>query len=473
MMVRNKRFDKTVRPEVVAGQFYPAGQDELASLVNNLSVKTTDASTVVKPRILIVPHAGYVYSGQVAATAFKTLVPNSYRRVIILGVSHNFPFAGVAASGEDKWQTPLGQVAVDREFIDRLIEAQTGVFVDSNIHAPEHSLEVQLPFLQTVLSDFKIVPLLLGGDDLDDINNIAGALNDLMDSETLLVISSDLSHYPPYQVAKQVDTRLLDSIVTGDLNNFIDTYESLEKETHDGVQTYACGHAAISVGLKLAELRDFNGELLMYANSGDVDIGDKSQVVGYGAVMFSENKRDLNKPEQQLTLRLARDVLQEYYFNKASKIDLSPYPIFKNARGVFVTLRRRQDNELRGCIGQVLPTGSLEQNIKDMTSAAATQDARFGSVTADELAEIEIEVSVLSPLESVSQVEEIELGRHGVMVKQGVKTGVFLPQVALETGWDLATFMSRLCQDKAGIAANAWQTGEAEIYKFSAQVFSE
>lgn len=172
-------------------------------------------------------------------------------------------------------------------------------------------------------------------------------------------------------------------------------------------------------------------------------------------------------------MQYVRAVLNEYYFGQADFPDLSLFPIFKERRGVFVTLYKRQDKTLRGCIGQIVPSGTLAENLKSMALAAALEDPRFFPVTAEELDDLKIEISVLSPLRKINSVAEIELGKHGVMVKQGSRTGVFLPQVAKETGWSLSEFMSHLCRDKAGISADAWQTGEAEIYIFTAQVFSE
>ncbi len=483
MTKTNNNSAEIIRYPAVAGQFYPAQKSEIAEQLQADLQSTKDIQFDYKPRILLVPHAGYIYSGQVMAAGFKTIESIDYHRVIILGVSHNYSFDGIAASSADIWQTPLGAISVDQSFIDELINQNEEVFKNDEYHRPEHSLEVEIPWLQSLIkNNFKVVPLLLGNDEQAVLANLAKTLSDLWDDDTLLVISSDLSHYPPYKIAREVDNKILDAIVSGKVDNFYDTYAWLEENFSNTADTFACGHAAIAVGMMLAEDKSFFGKLLAYANSGDVSFGDKDRVVGYGAVVFGNGNqiftadnldRDLTGTEQNLALKFSRAVLENYYFSKDNLLDLSAYPVFQTERGVFVTLRDKRSHGLRGCIGNIIPTSILADNIKEMSIAAATNDPRFQSVTADELDQISIEVSVLSPMRLIQTPDEIELGKHGVLIKQGFRTGVFLPQVATETGWDLEIFMSKLCTDKAGIEATAWQTGQAEIYVFTAQVFGE
>ncbi len=183
--------------------------------------------------------------------------------------------------------------------------------------------------------------------------------------------------------------------------------------------------------------------------------------------------RDLNEAEKRLALQLARQTLENYFLGRDISVDLSPFPIFEKSRGVFVTLHEKETGKLRGCIGQVVAVQPLAEAIKQMAIAAAVEDPRFPPLTAGELDKVKIEISVLSPLRRVDSPDQIELGKHGVLVRQGLRSGVFLPQVAKETGWDLATFMSHLCADKAGLAPDAWQKGEVEIYIFTVQEFSE
>lgn len=187
----------------------------------------------------------------------------------------------------------------------------------------------------------------------------------------------------------------------------------------------------------------------------------------------SNESRDLNKTEQRLALQLARQTLENYFLGKDISIDLSSFPIFRQPRGVFVTLHKKDTGKLRGCVGQVVAVEPLGEAIKQMAIAAAIDDPRFPPLTHAELNQVRIEISVLSPLRKIDFPDQIELGKHGVLIRQGLKSGVFLPQVAKETGWDLATFMSRLCTDKAGLEPDAWQNGSVEIYIFTVQTFTE
>ncbi len=189
--------------------------------------------------------------------------------------------------------------------------------------------------------------------------------------------------------------------------------------------------------------------------------------------MDNDLNRDLNETEKRVALQLARQTLENYFLGRKVSVDLSPFPIFGQPRGVFVTLHEKETGKLRGCIGQVVAVQPLGEAIKQMAIAVAVEDPRFSPLTTAELDKVKIEISILSPLRQVDLPDQIELGKHGVLVKQGLRSGVFLPQVAKETGWDLATFMSRLCADKAGLTPDAWQKGEVEIYIFTVQEFSE
>lgn len=479
----NNKKNFIVRQPAVAGQFYPKGREDLLEQIEYFSESATVSQNYESLQALIVPHAGYIYSGQVMAAGFKLLAGKKFSRVIILGASHNFWFDGVAAAEADVWETPLGEVSVDQDFITQMISVNKEIFRQAEYHAPEHCLEVELPWLQYYLKkDFKIVPLLLGGTNQETQESLAETLHKLWDDNTLLVISSDLSHYPPYETAKVVDNKILQSISSGRAQDFYKTYADLEAEHSDQADTFACGQAAIAAGLFLAEKNNWSVEQIAYANSGDTEWGNKSRVVGYGAVVFYKDNeaetakevgRDLNTEEQKLALQYVRAVLENYFFGTVNLPDLSAFPIFQTKRGVFVTLHKRKGRVLRGCIGQIIPQGALADNLKNMALAAALEDPRFPPVSAEELSDLEIEISVLSPMKKIDSPKEIKLGKHGVMVKQGAHTGVFLPQVAEETGWSLEEFMSHLCHDKAGISPNAWQTGEADIYVFTAQVFSE
>jgi len=259
-------------------------------------------------------------------------------------------------------------------------------------------------------------------------------------------------------------------------------------ENRPELVTCACGNSAIRVGMLLANKLNLTGTKLHYSNSGDTpNYGDKNRVVGYGAVVFWDNKNNqrnkeskenmlnkyLNEKEKQVALKLARNTL-ELEFNLTDKKfgDYKNYPIFNEKRGVFVTLTI--NNQLRGCIGLIEPIKELSAGIIEMSRAAAFNDSRFNPLTAAEFKHTKIEISVLTPPEKISDPKtEITLGHHGVIVRQGSHSGVFLPQVATDTGWNLEEFMAQLCTQKAGLSPDCWLDPATEIYTFEAEVFGE
>jgi len=479
-----------IRDPAVAGQFYPAEKNELSQMIDEFLANATTTPITGQPRILIVPHAGYVFSGPTAAYGFKTLENYEYDTAIILGSSHNYPLDKLALYNGDVVKTPLGTVEINKNLTAALISDNNLIYANNNVHAPEHSLEVEIPFLQKMINNnFKLVLGLINSDDQKTLQSVANSIYKIFsDEKILLVISSDLSHYPNYDDALYSDARIIDSILTKDTNNFTDTFNSILAENRPGLDTCACGSSAIKIGMLLAEKLNLSGQILHYSNSGDTpDYGDKTRVVGYGAIVFAslsspyqgevpsanEAEGSLTKVEQSAALDLARNTL-ERAFNLTDKKfeDYKNYPIFSEKRGVFVTLKK--NDELRGCIGLIEPIKELCPAIIEMAQAAAFDDPRFPELTANELADIKIEISVLTPLQKISDPKkEIKLGRHGVIVRQGNNSGVFLPQVATETGWDLDELMSQLCSQKAGLPTDCWKNGSVKIYTFEAQVMEE
>lgn len=477
---------KTIRQPAVAGQFYPDDPKELESLINQYlsNVETPSlASQNQIPQILIVPHAGYVFSGQTAAYAFKTLENQNYDTVVLLGSSHNFPIQELVLYTGDAIQTPLGLVPVNQPMTQDLIQANKQIIANDDIHQPEHSLEVEIPFLQKVLDNFKIVLGLINNDDLDQLESMADSIKKVLEKypSTLIVISSDLSHYPSYDDAIYSDNKIIQSILTQNPKNLTQTINSIMAENRPGLDTCACGSSAIKLAMFIANKLNLDGQVLHYSNSGDIEeYGDKNKVVGYGAVVFTANSSKLtaddsklNTDEQQAALKLARNTLElEFSLTQDKFEDYKNYPTFSEKRGVFVTLRI--ENQLRGCIGLIEPIKPLAEGIIEMAKAAAFNDSRFTPLTKEEFNHTEIEVSVLTPPQKINDPEkEIELGRHGVIVRSGNNSGVYLPQVATETGWDLQTFMESLCTSKAYLPANCWKNSQANIYTFEAQVFEE
>jgi len=465
--------EATVRKPAAAGSFYPDNEKELSSLVDKYLSKVELPQLEPNIRAIIVPHAGYVYSGQVAAYAYKALIGKDISRVIILGNSHQEFFDGTSVYPKGYFETPLGKVEIDNDFAQKLMDADKKIYFKESAHLEEHSLEVQLPFLQKVLNNFKIVPIVLGNQE-GSVDILINALKNLMDDNTLIVVSSDLSHYPEYEDAEYSDGKVIDAILSGKRDNLKKTISELEKQGISDLQTCACASDSIEVAMEL--MSNKNSKLLKYANSGDVEIGDKSRVVGYASIVFTDSvssEQELNKNQQKRLLEIARESVETYIKDgKMLKIEENDSELNK-LLGAFVTLRK--DGDLRGCIGVF--TGDVSEPlykvVSEMAISAAVNDPRFNPVTKNELDKLDYEISVLSTLKKVDSWKDIEIGKHGVRIVRGLRAGVFLPQVATENNWDLDTFMSVLCTQKAGLPADCWKDKGTEIYVFTAQVFDE
>lgn len=461
----------TIRHAEVAGQFYPASQAALTNVVTTNLESAPAIKTEGPIKIIIVPHAGYDFSAGVAALAYKPLAQENIKRVYILGRAHHNYFSGLVADSHDFWETPLGRVAVDTEKIKELAAISPLIKIDSSLHQPEHSLEVQLPFLQTVLkTDFKIVPLLFGSSDDNDWQTMTKILAANLTSGDLIVVSSDMSHYPSYQTANQIDRQTLEYIENKDLKN-LSAYAQYVLSAPDNEQTILCALEAVKTAMALAQQLNLSPQVLGYKNSGDTLLGDKKRVVGYGAVIFTaRDLGELNLSDQKVLLDIARTSVESYVKNKKMPDFKIENERLNATQGAFVTLKKSE--ELRGCIGQVISTTPLWQVVRDMAIAAATKDDRFSPVTTNELNQLDYEISVLSVPQLITDWREIKLGQDGVIVSKGLKSGIFLPQVANESGWGLEKFLSELCVQKAGLAADCYKNDSQVLIKiFQAQVF--
>lgn len=461
-----------VREAVVAGQFYPGSKEELNLMIDDFLTKAELPKLDPYIRALIVPHAGYVYSGQVAAYGYKALAGKNIDTVILIGNSHQEYFDGASIYPKGYFETPLGRVEIDAEFAQKLMEANDKIYFKESAHSEEHSLEVQLPFLQKVLpiSGWKIVPIILGNQPgASDI--LINALKPLMNENVLLIASTDLSHYPNYEDAKYADNKTINGILTGKREEFRKAITNIEKENIDNLQTCVCGHDAIEVVMGLMEGK--KSQLLKYANSGDVSVGDKSRVVGYAAIVFTSDKSEteLSKEQQKRLLEIAKQSLESYIKEgKILKFEEDD-PLLNKPMGAFVTLK--EHGELRGCIGVFEPDIPLYQVVVETVISSAINDPRFMPVTKEELSLLEYEISVLSPLEKVDSYKDVEIGKHGVKIVKGSRSGVFLPQVATENNWGRDTFLSILCTQKAGLSADCWKDEDTDLYVFTAQVFGD
>ncbi len=472
----NKTKEELIREPVAAGSFYPDSKEELENIIDNYMSEVEPPTSGEDIRALIVPHAGYVYSGQVAAYAYKTLIRQEINTVILIGPSHHEYFEGASVYPKGYYKTPLGNVEIDKDLAKKIIDSHKKISFRENAHLQEHSLEVQLPFLQKILPNpnWKIVPIVMGNTP-EAAEILINSLKNLINDNILIIASSDLSHYPSYEDAKYSDHKVIEAILTGKTENLEIVIAQLEKENISNLQTCACGQQAIEVIMSL--MSDKNIKLLKYANSGDVEIGDKSQVVGYAAIAFMDSASslqtgsELNKEERKRLLEIAQEAVETYVKTGKKPEFSNGLSAIERPLGAFVTLKK--DGQLRGCIGAFEPKISLYQVVIEMAISAATKDSRFYPVIEEELKDLEYEISVLSPLKKVDSWKDIEIGKHGVQVKQGLRSGVFLPQVATENNWDLDTFMSVLCAQKIGLPVDCWKNPETDIYVFTAQVFGE
>jgi hypothetical protein len=417
----------TVRRPAVAGMFYPEDRRTLAREVESLLARAgAPQPRPGTPKALLVPHAGYVYSGPVAASAYALLraARGVVRRVVLFGPCHRVPVPGLALPRVEAFQTPLGQVPVDRDAVASLASV-TEVEVSGPAHALEHSLEVQLPFLQSVLGEFALVPLAVGG---ASAATVAGVMERLWGGpETLILVSSDLSHYLPYDAAQAMDRATVDAILA---------------LHHDLDHEQACGATAVAGLVLAARGHGLAAELLDLRNSGDT-AGDRSRVVGYASVAFWTPGEDAyDESHGRALLALARSSLDGRRAAEAGAGDAgaaSMSPAGAGARWLdverasFVTLTR--DGELRGCIGTLTPSRSLAKDVVENARAAALRDPRFAPVTVDEIDDLRIEVSIVSPLVRLAFADEAELiaaiepGRDGLAIELGARQATFLPHV--------------------------------------------
>jgi len=462
-----------IRKLAVAGDFYPKEPAMLNKQLEEYLEQAEKVAAEGKLRILIVPHAGTSYSGQTAAEGFKQISGEKYSKIIILGVSHKNPISHAAVYAEGLWETPFRDIEIDQALANKLISDKYKIVADDAPHEKEHSLEIPILFLEKVQKNYTIVPILLGRPDSALVDYLAYKIAGVLDEETLLIISTDLSHYPNWQDANYADRNTINAILSGKVQALDNMVAFNTADKYPGLSTSACGYHALRVALRLSEILSINNiKEFDYTNSGDIT-GDKGKVVGYVAMgMYSKNippiVLDENAKEEALVL--ARETLENYYENVHQNYtpvnaDLN-HPI-----GAFVTLTK--NGALRGCIGHFEPEEPLYKTIQEVSISSATKDTRFTPVTKNELAEIEIEISTMSPQRRMKNWEDIEIGKHGVRIINRGKTGTLLPQVATDNNWDLVTFLETICWQKMGLDKGCYKNTASQIYVYETDIFAE
>jgi AmmeMemoRadiSam system protein B/AmmeMemoRadiSam system protein A len=475
-----------VRPATQANRFYTGDARELSEEVDSFLALHRDDTKYSNVAALIVPHAGYYFSGNVAASAYMAIdTKKQYKRIFLLGPSHHEWLDGASVNTEaDYYATPLGNVKVDHETAMKLTTTDctddTDFFYRPEAHDREHCLEVQLPFLQrffTLYSSLStqemppIVPIVISTNDYDKLKRIAEVLKPYFTDENLFVISSDFSHYPSYEDAYEVDAKTGKAIETGDVEEFIATINANARSGKRNLHTSACGEFAI-ITLMLMLDQNYEVKHLVYQNSGDIDNHDHSRVVGYHSFAILRNDNTgftLSDADKKALKEIAFNSIRDSLDGKpiaqpTLTSDLLP---LTSKCGAFVSLHKH--GHLRGCIGHFGEDYPLHEIVAEMARAAAFEDPRFMPVTRDELNDLDIEISVLTPMRRIQSLEEFELHRHGIYIKKGYRSGTFLPQVADEVNWTKEEFVGHCSQDKAGLGWDGWR--DAELYVYEAIVF--
>jgi MEMO1 family protein len=484
-----------IRRPAVAGQFYPESPESLTFEIDTFLEEALVETPPGDPIALIVPHAGYVFSGWVAAYAYKTLIGKKFDTVILIGLCHR-GLKGIALYDRGRFTTPLGDIEVNSEMAKQIMDFAPDIIqFYPEAHAHEHSIEVQLPFLQRTLQNFKIVPILIDEPELSSklSQAIVHAIHKGKE-KTLLIGSTDLTHYPKYEDAKKVDNATIEAILSLNSDKLDKVNQNWLTKDIPNLHCALCSEAAIKTVIYVANQLGANrATLLKSANSGDIPIGDKYQVVGYAAISITRKNTDSNQtlkhnetepdaaayaPENFLLddsakkelLHIARRTLTGCVQGQDVSEIIYSHPKLKQHMGAFVTLH--DGDELRGCIGRFEPDTPVKDVVRDMTVAAALEDPRFSPVTPDLLENIKIEISVLTPRRKIHDISEIKIGTHGLYIKKGWYAGTLLPQVAVEHKWDAETFLYHTCT-KADLTADAWKDKDTEIYVYSAIIFHE
>ena len=491
-----KPENKVDRQPAVAGQFYSNNPTELRSMIEGFfaQVKSQPDKNIAA---VISPHAGYVFSGPIAAEAYAQIDPDrEFDNVFVFASSHQHYFMGASIYNLGDYVTPLGKVPVNLELANKLIEEYPVFEFHPDADKREHSLEVQIPFLQVRLKKpFKLIPIILGTQSPESCEKIAGALLPFFNEKNLFVVSSDFSHYPSYEDAREADQATCDAIVGGDPATFLAFLKSYKKKNVPNLATNCCGWTSVTTLMYLtSKAGNYEYEPVSYTNSGDSRYGDKHQVVGYWAIAVKRtklpgDKNSPNKPsepatidpktqefsfspgEQQELLSIARNTIVSWIEDhRVPKVDATGFSenLTMHA-GAFVTLHK--NGALRGCIGRFSADIPLYRVIQEMAIAAATEDPRFPEVSEKEIKDLDIEISVLSPMRKIESIDELELGKHGIYIKKGFAGGTFLPQVATETGWNKEEFLGHCSRDKAGLGWDGWKS--ADVFVYEAFVFGE
>jgi hypothetical protein len=480
--------DGKVRPAAFAGQFYPSDPARLRSAIQGY-IRDALVLESQKTMGIIVPHAGYIFSGQIAADGYRQVQGQAYDIIVILGTNHTAAeFKGISIIPSGAFRTPLGDAEIDEQFARALLAQDSDCSPDESPQKQEHSVEVQIPFIQVLFPKARIVPVVIGEPDLQICTRFGEVLARIAKNrKALIVASSDLSHYPGQADASRIDRQTLEALSKLDPAAFDKKTRSLLSNPPPGLATCACGAGPIMAILSAArKLGATHAAVASYANSGDTSIGDRERTVGYGAVLLAAGtpkapERDLlpgtsggpasplQSDQKRVLLKIARETLHRYLTTDTVPLIRNVPPRLQVQQGVFVTLKKH--GELRGCVGNMSADFPLARAVGQMAMQSAFNDQRFPPLRLPELEEVEIEISALTPMKQVAGPEAIVPGRDGVLIQKGSRSAVFLPQVASENHWGREEMLDNLCR-KAGLPAGSWKK-ETRFFTFQSEVFEE
>jgi AmmeMemoRadiSam system protein B/AmmeMemoRadiSam system protein A len=464
------------RNPYAAGKFYPADKGTLQKDLASLFMECRKSDQNDRVRAIICPHAGYVFSGKTAASAFSAIPRNtSYKNIFIIASSHVMSFDGASVYDAGDYITPLGKAIVNREIAVELKKNYKVFNFPVTAHAREHSVEVQIPFIQYYFENIPpIVPIILGTNSNKTVRQVAEVLKPWFTKDNLFIISSDFSHYPSYNDAVENDKLTATSIKYGKPSTFLRALDENSQKGTKGLLTSMCGWSS---GLTLLYLADGDNNLefniVDYSNSGDSPYGNKDEVVGYNAITLTE-KTDkpvnieelrLTESEKSLLFKFARNSILAKLENRTPEPDPDRKlpPVFNEHLGAFVTLKI--NGMLRGCIGRFASDEPLYKVVKESAVSSAFGDPRFPQLSKEEYPETEFEITVLGPMKKISDIHEIKLGKHGIYIQKGNRAGTMLPQVAIENHWTLEQFLGYTSREKAGIGWDGWKNADIYIYE--------
>lgn len=472
------------RQPVAAGRFYSAHAEKLEVEISKLIQEAKKAVKINLPeseqlQVLLAPHAGYIFSGTVSASAFMLLENIKPRKkVFLVGSSHHTDFNGASIYNVGDYLSPLGKIKVDTVLASEIIQQSSVFEFVQAAHAHEHSLEVMLPFIQYFWkNDFTIIPIIIATHRTDVCQKIAQELLPWFNSDNLFIISTDFSHYPDYSNAVYVDKKTVNAVLTGNSAQFLEQLDLNKKEHIPNLATSMCGWTSVLTLLYMMEQSE-GSEIhsIMYRNSADAGIyGDKDRVVGYQSLaVFNKKhqKSDFNITDKDKAdlIQLAKESIQ-YFFSKGDRLipQKKKYSSILNIPcGAFVSIYL--NDELNGCIGRMsVEKDPLVNVIADLAISSAFYDNRFPPIQEHDMNQLEIEISVITPMKEIKSIDEIVLGKHGIYIKKGQNTGTFLPQVADKTNWSVEEFLGHCAKNKAGIGWDGWK--EADIFTYEAIVF--